>query len=157
MVRHRCNNQMHECERQQAGSDGVGWWCTSCKTTRSIRTNSFFVKSKLTLQQWFLIIVWWAWQYPVSAASAEVEVTEATACQVYEWLQEVCSTTLLQTPIILSGPGVIVQVDESQFHPKPKVHWWLKWSFNMLNPIYIISIAQSWARAMPGCLGVWIS
>ena len=27
------------------------------------------------------------------AASAKVEVTEATACQVYEWPQEVCSTT----------------------------------------------------------------
>ena len=156
MVQHRCNNQMHERERQQAGSDGVCWWCTSCKTTRSIRTNSFFAKSKLTLQQWFLLIVWWARQYPVGVASAEAEVTETTACQVYEWLREVCSTTLLQTPIILGGPGVIVQVDKSQFRHKPKVHWWLKW-YNLISYINIISIAPPWARATPGCLGVWNS
>ena len=68
-----------------------------------------------------IVTVWWAKQYLVSAAATEAEVTEATACQVYEWLREVCSTTLLQTPIILGGPGIIVQIDESQFRHKPKV------------------------------------
>ena len=91
------------------------------KLLKSIRSNCFFAKSKLTLQQWFIVTVWWAKQYPVSAAETEAEVTEATACQVYEWLREVCSTTLLQTPIILGGAGIIVQIDESQFRHKPKV------------------------------------
>ena len=54
-------------------------------------------------------------------AATEADVTDATACQVYQWLREVCSSTLLETPIILGGPGVIVQVDESQFRHKPKV------------------------------------
>ena len=82
----------------------------------------FFAKSKLTLRQWFLLIVWWAREYSVCAAATEAEVTEATSCQVYEWLREVCSTSLLQTPIILGGPGVVVQIDESQFRHKPKVY-----------------------------------
>ena len=30
-----------------------------------------------------------------------------------------CSTKLLQTPIVLGGPGVVVQADESQFKHKP--------------------------------------
>ena len=44
----------------------------------------FFTKSKLTLQQWFILIVWWAREYPVSAVRSEAEVTEVTSCQVYE-------------------------------------------------------------------------
>ena len=53
--------------------------------------------------------------------SKEAEITEDTACDIYQWLREVCSTKLLNTPIILGGPGVIVQIDESQFKHKPKV------------------------------------
>ena len=44
-----------------------------------------------------------------------------TAVDVMQWLREVCSPKLLQTPIILGGPGVIVQIDESLFRHKPKV------------------------------------
>ena len=32
-----------------------------------------------------------------------------------------CSTTLLNTTILLGGPGKIVKVDESLFRRKPKV------------------------------------
>ena len=32
-----------------------------------------------------------------------------------------CTTKLLQSPIILGGLGKIVEIDESQFHHKPKV------------------------------------
>lgn len=113
---------MNERQRDQAGSDGVCWFCPTCKTTKSIRVNSFFSKSKLSLWQWFLLMVWWAREYPVCAAATEAEITEATSCQVYQWLWEVCSTTLLQTPIILGGAGITVQVDESQFRHKPKVY-----------------------------------
>ena len=45
-------------------------------------------------------------------AAREADTSENTACQVYQWLHEVCSTKLLQLPIILD---VIVQVDESKF------------------------------------------
>ena len=113
---------MDERQRHQAGSDGVSWWCMACKTTKTIRSKSFFVKSKLSLQKWLILIVWWAKQYPMTDAATEAEVTDATACQVYQWLREVCSTALLQRPIILGGPGVVVQVDESQFRHKPKVN-----------------------------------
>ena len=36
---------MRERDRVQAGTDGVCWWCTSCKTTLSIRVNSFFTQA----------------------------------------------------------------------------------------------------------------
>ena len=55
------------------------------------------------------------------AIEFEAEIGEDTACDIYQWLREVCSTKLLQLPITLGGPGVIVQIDESQFKHKPKV------------------------------------
>ena len=33
-----------------------------------------------------------------------------TAVCIYKCLREVCSTELLQTPILLGGPGVVVQI-----------------------------------------------
>ena len=92
-----------------------------CKTTKSIRAQSFFTKSRLSLQQWMILMVWWAKEYPVLRAAREADTSDNTACQVYQWLREVCSTKLLQTRIVLGGPGIIVQVDESQFRHKPKV------------------------------------
>ena len=86
-----------------------------------IRKGSFFSKSKLTLQKWLIAILWWTRQYPVTQMAIEAEIGEDTACNIYQWLREVCSTKLLQLPITLGGPGVIVQIDESQFKHNPKV------------------------------------
>ena len=110
-------------------SDGVSWWCRRCKGRKTIREGSFFSKSRLTLQQWLLLIYWWAHQYPVTDAAKETNVDKGTACDVYRWLREVCSTRLLRTRIVLGGPGVIVQIDESLYRHKPKV-----------TPILIFSI-----------------
>ena len=34
---------------------------------------------------------------------------------MYQWLREVCTTILLNTPIQLGGPGKVVQMGESLF------------------------------------------
>ena len=56
-----------------------------------------------------------AFQGKVTYAGEECEVDKNSACNVYRWFQEVCSTKLLQTSITLGGPGSVVQVDESLF------------------------------------------
>ena len=91
-------------------SDGVSWWCSSCKGRKSIRDGSFFNESRLTLQKWRLIMYLWARQYPVTDVAEEAEVELHTAIDIYQWLREVCSTRLLQAPIVLGGPGKIVQI-----------------------------------------------
>ena len=55
------------------------------------------------------------------------EVDKGTAIDVYRWLREICTTKLLPMPMILRGPGVVLQIDESLFRHKPKVHvgWFL--------------------------------
>ena len=67
-------------------------------------------------------LMWWSREFPVTSFAEEAEITEHTAIDIYQWLQEVCSTTLIQTPIMLGGRGVVVQIDESQFCHKPKVN-----------------------------------
>ena len=64
---------------------------------------------------------WWAHNYSVTDAAHEAEVTETTACAVYQWLREMRTTRLLQVPIRLGRPGTIIQIDESLMNHKPKV------------------------------------
>ena len=103
-------------------SDGISWYCQECYTRKSIRKDSFFDKSRLTLQKWVLLMYMWVRQYPVTDACEEAEVTQHTAIDVYQWLREVCSQTLLNgPPIILGGQQSVVKIDESLFRHKPKV------------------------------------
>ena len=95
--------------------------CPSCKTTKSIRSESFFSKSKMTLSQWLILLYWWVKEYPILKAAEEADVSDVSAIDVYQWLREVCSTALIQQPIILGGPGKVVQIDKSMFKHKPKV------------------------------------
>ena len=55
-------------------SDGCIFRCASCKTTKSLRAGSFFSKSKLTLQQWLVLLYWWVREYPVTDAAEEARV-----------------------------------------------------------------------------------
>jgi hypothetical protein len=65
---------------------------------------------------------YWAREYPVRDAAEEAQVQQKTAIDVYQWLREVCSTRLITSgPVVLGGPGTVVQIDESLFRHKPKV------------------------------------
>lgn len=66
-------------------------------------------------------ILFWSREYLVIEMSWEAEIKEDTACGIYQWLREVCTTHLLATPVVLGGPEVVVQIDESLFKHKPKV------------------------------------
>ena len=83
---------------------GVG----NAKHGSQSRMAVFFSKSKLILQKWLLPIYLWARDCPMVDAIDEAEVDSRIAVDVMQWLREVCSTKLLQTPIILGGPVVIV-------------------------------------------------
>ena len=80
-------------------------------------------KSKLPLQKWLVMMHWWIREYPVTDAAEEAKVTETTAIQVYQYFRDICSWRLLthDSPLLLSGPGVVVQIDESLFSHTPKV------------------------------------
>ena len=117
-----CQIPMLECSRKDL-RDTIGWKCSSCKTHRSVRDGSFFAKYHLTLQQWVMLLHFWTRQNPVLDTAECVKVAENTAIDAYQWLREVCSTRLINDgPVVLGGPGIVVQIDESLFKHKPKVH-----------------------------------
>ena len=115
-----CGSAMQLSTRSDV-SDGVRFRCPDCHKCTTIQEDSFFSKSRLPLRKWVILMYWWARNYPVTAAAHKAEVTEATACAVYQWLREVCTTRLLQTPIKLGGPGTIVQIDETLMNHKSKI------------------------------------
>ena len=94
---------MDECPRSDV-SDKYSWPC-----------------SKVAIAKVLLMLYLWAREYPVSDAAEEAEISSRVAIDIYQWLREVCTAKLLQTQIILGGPGVVVQIDESLFRHKPKV------------------------------------
>ena len=77
----------------------------------------------MTLQKRLLLIYWWARDYPLTDAAEEAEIDAGRAMDVFQWFREVCSTKLLQTPLVLGGAGVVVQVDKSLFRHKPRVYY----------------------------------
>ena len=76
----------------------------------------------MDLQTWLQLIYWWAREFPVLSAQEEVGCSKSSAINVYQWLREVCSTSLCSQVIVLGGEDVVVQIDESMFSHKPKVY-----------------------------------
>ena len=76
-----------------------------CNKGCSIKEGSFFSKSKLILKKWLLLIHHWSCEHMVTVTAESFEVTESTACAVYQWLREVCSTKLLSTSILWVDQG----------------------------------------------------
>ena len=138
-------------ERQRNDiSDGFRWRCQRCKTSKSIRDGSFFAKSKLSLQKWLILIFWWSQQYPVKDAQRVAEVDKGTAVDVYRWLREICTTKLLPMPMILGGPGVVVQIDE---YLSAKGRLFPESNFNFS---YIILATESQRKVHHhGGMGIW--
>ena len=60
----------------------------------------------------------WARQFPATDATEEAKLSVRVIIDMYQWFHEVCSTKLLQIPVVLGGFGVI---DEFLFRHKPKV------------------------------------
>ena len=101
------------------------WRCPdgACRKSMSLREGSFFANSKLPLQKWLVLLHWWCREYAVTDAAEEAKITKAAAIQQYQYFRDICSWRLVNhdTPLMLGGPGVVVQIEESLFHHKPKV------------------------------------
>ena len=61
----------------------------------------------------------------MSDTCEELKILEKTAIQAYQHFRHihVCSWRLLthDSPLMLGGPGIVVQIDASLFRHKPKV------------------------------------
>ncbi len=124
MMCQNCTTQMNFQPRDESVcSDGYTWRCPDCYTFKSVRHGSFFSKSRLPLQKWLLLMQKWSRELPVIEAADDVEVTEKSAIQLYQYFRDVCTWRLVHhdPQIVLGGTGSVVSIDESLFSHKVKV------------------------------------
>ena len=106
--------------------DGWTWRCSirRCRKKLSIRNDSFFSQSKLRLSTWIKLMYLWSSDIPVTKVRCHLddgECSTTTAVDTYNLIRDVCTQKLLAAPIILGGPGAVVQIDESLMRHNRKV------------------------------------
>ena len=102
-------------------SDGVKWYCNTCKVENSIRQDSFFSKSHLPITKLLEILYWWTLDCNLETVSKEIEISEHFLVNWFSLLREVCFVWIDTHPEALGGidPATgaprIVEIDESCF------------------------------------------
>lgn len=76
-----CNNSYSLINNR--GIDEKRWSCSRCKSTKSIRENSFFEKSHLSLFQIIMFTYWWAVGAPQELIQRETSIAHRTT--VIDW------------------------------------------------------------------------
>ena len=101
---YRCNTQMVEHLREDV-SDGFSWWCSHCKTRKTIREGSFF-KTHMMLRQWLLLLHLWAKMSPVTSAAEDLEISWPAAIDAYPWLREPMQHNTVTVPNHVGWSGL---------------------------------------------------
>ncbi len=120
-------NEMMKLVIANDRSDGFKWECRrqiNGKRHRveiSIRKDSWFEKSNLTLEEIVKLTYWWCRGVSQEDIRHEVNVSEHTAVDWDSFCRESCEVTLLERENKIGGPGKTVQIDESKFG-KRKYH-----------------------------------
>lgn len=109
---------LRNCRRQMVleKTDALaqyGWRCPADRKRRSLLEGSYFENAHLTLQQILTIIYTWTHDCTNQQINEFADVTSNTTIDYANLLREICSWKLLQQPIVLGGPNIIVQIDES--------------------------------------------
>ena len=91
------------------------------KVEMSIRKDSWFAKSNLSLEEIVKLTYWWCRGLKQDEIRHEVNVSEHTAVDWDSFCRETCEVTLLEKEHKIGGPGKTVQIDESKLG-KRKYH-----------------------------------
>jgi hypothetical protein len=97
-------------------ADGYIWRCNSCRKSYSIRKQSWFGGSKLTLKAMLLILYYWTQDLQQDYVAMECEIGSAhTIGDFYMYCRQICFEMLERQSGMLGGPGKIVEIDEAKF------------------------------------------
>jgi hypothetical protein len=88
----RCVRCRNECRlvRDTSTVDGLFWRCPHCNCKKSIRTGSFFSRSKLPLQDLVEIIFHWSHEHKETEVLEDLHVDWKTAVDWYNFMREIC-------------------------------------------------------------------
>ncbi len=126
MICTRCNNMMNWIKHSRC-IDKYAWKCNykACvqyQSRTSIRSGSFFARSKLSLKSWIHVFYLWSSKISEETARNQVQLSNKTMVDCYSFLREICEKYFVIHPVKLGGQGSIVQIDESCFSHKVKYH-----------------------------------
>lgn len=102
-------------------SDGLKWECRKQekgkrhKVEASIRKDSWFQKSNLTLEEQLKITYWWCCELNQKQIRHELGISGNTGVDWDSYCREICEVNLLENGEMLGGEGKEVQIDESKF------------------------------------------
>ena len=135
--------------------DGYMWRCQvkDCvKRNRraSIRKNSCFVHSRLSLQQWVLCMCCLSAEMSEKQASSRLNVSAKTTCDMYSFFRDVCRTYFDRNPIEIGGAGTTVQIEEACLLKKVK----LKQGKEPQQEVYVVGIVDAEASSSIGYMEV---
>ena len=97
--------------------DGGCWRCTNkeCGWKFSLRSGSWFSKSKLRLEQILDITYQWVNDCPNNFMCREVGISKVTTVDWKNFCREVCENLMIEEQGQIGGPGHTIEIDESKF------------------------------------------
>ncbi|PSN30295.1 hypothetical protein C0J52_25555 [Blattella germanica] len=118
-----------ECESNMrlirtSKSDGYWWECKAKKAgkahkiRRSLRRNTWFARSKLTIVEIVILLYYWVKETPRKMVEREMKLDSKTVSDWYNFCREVCGITLEMRVGRIGGKGHIVELDDSIFGKK---------------------------------------
>ncbi len=97
-------------------SDGKVWYCKVCKSSRSVRADSFFSGSHITLSKLLELMYWWAdVDCRQRVVMHQVGIEAEAIVNWFNFFRDICCMYVIDHPVQLGGPGREVEVDESKF------------------------------------------
>jgi transposase-like protein len=97
-------------------TDGCIWRCPDCRKKTSIRHNSWFSGSKLSLQRMLLILYMWSQDLEQDYVKFEVGIgSDHTISNFFMYCRQICFEILETNAGMIGGPNMIVEVDEAKF------------------------------------------
>jgi hypothetical protein len=113
-------------------TDKIRWKCSrkDCNGTKSIRYGSIFKESNLPIQSLLAIMWHWCMGDSYTLISTKFGLSEHTIVNWANIFREVCCADLITMDLRIGGPGVIVEMDESNLNKKPKHNIGSAWHMN---------------------------
>jgi len=110
---HCRNSDRVTLHRNAESPEGLAFYCVQCKRRFSVRNGTFFSRSRLSIPQILKIIIYFVNDITVSQASAFSKLGHSTIIDWYSFCREVCAHALDMDNMVIGGPGIKVEIDET--------------------------------------------
>ena len=109
-----CREALHVQQYSRVAIQYI-WRCPRCLTRTTLFRNSFFSQVRIPPKFWVPLIYFWSAEVGIASTAATLGISRQAVGQFYQFLRDICSWYLIQNPVMLGGPGIIIEADESSF------------------------------------------